>query len=118
MRISDWSSDVCSSDLGTYPRRIQRALDIRVSAADEHELEAGAVRSVPDVEDTQPALRCAPLLADEAQVQVEVGPVRVQRVVDPSEARVSEDRIGQEPERYGSAGEHPPRVWRADRGQR
>src|SRR3546814_13302184 len=87
MRISDWSSDVCSSDLGTYPRRIQRALDIRVSAADEHELEAGAVRSVPDVEDTQPALRRAPLLADEAQVQVEVGPVRVQRVVDRSEER-------------------------------
>src|SRR3546814_8691953 len=29
MRISDWSSDVCSSDLGVGRRRIARAVEIR-----------------------------------------------------------------------------------------
>src|SRR3546814_4659721 len=29
MRISDWSSDVCSSDLGSHPRRSAGADDIR-----------------------------------------------------------------------------------------
>src|SRR3546814_7383784 len=32
MRISDWSSDVCSSDLNTYLAPFQHAIDIRVPA--------------------------------------------------------------------------------------
>src|SRR3546814_7353422 len=30
MRISDWSSDVCSSDLEPHPRRVQAVLDGKV----------------------------------------------------------------------------------------
>src|SRR3546814_19076884 len=33
MRISDWSSDVCSSDLGIRPRPIEHVLAVRMKLA-------------------------------------------------------------------------------------
>src|SRR3546814_21158498 len=42
MRISDWSSDVCSSDLGQAPRQGE---DGRPRAIDEADLPAGAERA-------------------------------------------------------------------------
>src|SRR3546814_8479514 len=43
MRISDWSSDVCSSDLDLDRRHIAGAIEIGLRLADRHEDEGGVV---------------------------------------------------------------------------
>src|SRR3546814_13435796 len=48
MRISDWSSDVCSSDLGDYAR-MQTALRLFAAAGDRIEL-VGGRRIEPDAQ--------------------------------------------------------------------
>src|SRR3546814_13297717 len=76
MRISDWSSDVCSSDLVTEPPSPRS--DGRT-----------AVRTVP--------LRVLSLLAKGARHPNGAGrDLRLQRVDDPSPARSEERRAGKE----------------------
>src|SRR3546814_6010201 len=57
MRISDWSSDVCSSDLPAQPepatvrQHVRRRADLRADRADDAQLVAGPRQYLPDGHD-------------------------------------------------------------------
>src|SRR3546814_8521342 len=62
MRISDWSSDVCSSDLTPLPSADASSLRFRIRGADA-KLHAGRARAVADPERREPADTCARRIA-------------------------------------------------------
>src|SRR3546814_8708941 len=43
MRISDWSSDVCSSDLKSPDGRLSAILSLRLNTVEDHDLQVGII---------------------------------------------------------------------------
>src|SRR3546814_11993951 len=79
MRISDWSSDVCSSDL----RCVERLVDRKLAGQPVFELR-------PEVDLVGEAL----VVDDDEQVEVRAIPFGGMRLVDPAAAGIAADRKG------------------------